>query len=195
MSYSRGEDVCLGTGCLASLQPSNLSAIRCGLNNIVCYVSLSDVVVAEIPATSGRPSASTPPTVISGSSNTIVTSCNLIDLAEKDSHDHKDNTALLLLGSFGARLISLKSEDSIWNCSVETLTGCDELENKSRAQEIFAHGYSICLKDRSILAIGLSNGYICLLYRRSGSLCAAFRWTSQQFALRFGRSEFRRLLW
>ena len=176
MSYCRAEDAGLGTGCLVSLSPSNLSVMRCGVYYLLCYVSRSDVVVACVPGVSGAPlppavgNLASAPSVIIGSSSETLISCRLMNISRDDVHDDIGNAGLLLLGSFGARLINLNGDAKLWSCSLETLAGNDEFDQDAKPGALFARGAAVCSKDSSIIALGLSNGFICLVYRISGEL-------------------------
>lgn len=174
--YTRQDDIVLGTSSLVSLEMSNLSVMKCGSQNLVCYTSLSEVVVAPVPGTSSYPignpgSGGAAASVVSKGSPTCIpceTSQKLRCMFIDAGRGVADGVGyILILGSFGAKLVSLNGEDQLWYCSMETLAGQDD---RIRPDAMYTRAAVLCRRDDNVIAIGLSNGYICLVYRASGEL-------------------------
>lgn len=174
--YSRQDDVVLGTSSLASMEMGNLSVMKCGSRNMLCYVSLPEIVVAPVSGTSGYSiggsgGGGAGAAVITKGSPTCIpceSSPRLHCLFIDAGRDVTDGMGfLLILGSFGGKLVSLNGEEQFWHCPIETLAGQDD---HVRPDTMYARAAVLCHRDDNVIAIGLSNGYTCLVNRASGEL-------------------------
>jgi WD40 repeat protein len=166
----------LSTSSLNSMRLSNLSTMQVNGENLVCYVSLSDVVVAYLDRkfqTNSSISAAEAnnPRVFTHEQDDML-KCKYVLSGPNGGgkETRSQGGSLFVFGSSGVSMYSTEGADRKWSCPMEVLAGSDDGVGCINPPDQGFYVSCVASLPQNIIAVGLSNGFVCLLYRDSGEL-------------------------